>query len=260
MINKKKREASAPRFFLLLLLDERKIVLVFGAVCAGIIGLAGKVRNALVRLADIAQRARAGNAAAGTCHALEQVAVVFSGLGHEQQLAALVKTAALATLTSRSGSMDFIALTTACATPPDTANILASLPDCFKGSASDMGMHSLSIPLAAHMPGTSSKVRTKSTSLRTVLRLASSFLASHGPTKTTLQPGCCFLTKRAVSTMGVIATDIFCLNSGKSFLTMSLQLGQQEVTMNECFAGTSSRKSAASCMKKLHRSNKSNKY
>lgn len=52
-------------------------------------------------------------------HALEQVAVVLSGLGHHQQLAAVGQTVAAATLTSRSGSMSWMALTTACATPPE---------------------------------------------------------------------------------------------------------------------------------------------
>ena len=96
------------------------------------------------------------------------------------------------------------------------------------------------------MPSTSSNVSTKSTSLRTDLRRASSFFASHGPTNTTLLPGYFCLIMRAVSTIGVKATEMFSANWGKSFLTMSLQLGQQDVTMNLCFSGTSSRKSAAS--------------
>ena len=53
------------------------------------------------------------------------------------------------------------------------------------------------------MPSTSSNVSTKSTSLRTVVRRASSFFESHGPTNATLQPGCFRLSMRAVSTMGV---------------------------------------------------------
>ena len=57
---------------------------------------------------------------------------------------------------------------------------------------------------------------------------------------------------RAVSTMGVKATEMFFSNWGKSFLTMSLHDGQQDVTMNLCFSGTSSRKSAASSI--THRS------
>ena len=57
---------------------------------------------------------------------------------------------------------------------------------------------------------------------------------------------------RAVSTIGVKATEMFFSNWGKSFLTMSLHDGQQDVTMNLCFSGTSSRKSAASSI--THRS------
>ena len=110
----------------------------------------------------------------------------------------------------------------------------------------------MSTPFAANIPRTSSKVSTKSTSLRTVRRLASSFFASQGPTNTTLQPGWVFLTNLAVSTIGVIATEMFSAMSGNIFLTMSLHDGQQEVTMKRCFFGTSSRKSAASSM--THRS------
>ena len=53
MLNKQKREAELPVFLLLLLLDEREIIFVFGVVGTGVAGLVGKVRNALVRLADI---------------------------------------------------------------------------------------------------------------------------------------------------------------------------------------------------------------
>lgn len=52
--------------------------------------------------------------------------------------------------------------------------------------------------------------------------------------------------------MGVKATEMFFSNCGKSFLTMSLHDGQQDVTMNLCFSGTSSKKSAASSI--THRS------
>ena len=61
---------------------------------------------------------------------------------------------------------------------------------------------------ASNMPITSSNVSTKSTSLRMVRRLASSFLAAHGPMKTTLQFLCSFFSRRAVSTMGVMAMEI----------------------------------------------------
>ena len=108
------------------------------------------------------------------------------------------------------------------------------------------------MPLAAKMPSASSNVSTKSTSLRTCSRRASSFFESHGPTNTTLQSGWSRLIMRAVSTMGVKATEMFFSNWGKSFLTMSLHDGQQDVTMNLCFSGTSSRKSAASSI--THRS------
>ena len=69
---------------------------------------------------------------------------------------------------------------------------------------------------------------------------------------TTLQSGWSRLIMRAVSTIGVKATEMFFSNWGKSFLTMSLHDGQQDVTMNLCFSGTSSRKSAASSI--THRS------
>ena len=53
------------------------------------------------------------------------------------------------------------------------------------------------------MPDISSNVRTKSTSLRTDRRMASSFFAAHGPTKTTFAFGLCFLIRRAVSDASV---------------------------------------------------------
>ena len=55
---------------------------------------------------------------------------------------------------------------------------------------------------------TSSNVKTKSTSLRTDLRLASNFLAAQGPMKTTLQSGSSFLIIRAVKTIGVNAIEM----------------------------------------------------
>ena len=100
--------------------------------------------------------------------------------------------------------------------------------------------------LACIMPASSSKVRTKSTSLFTLLRMASSFLAEHGPTNTILAPGCCLRMRRAVSVMGVSAIETQPACSGNSFLAMTDQAGQHEVPMNGILAGTSSRKSSAS--------------
>ena len=46
------------------------------------------------------------------------------------------------------------------------------------------------------------------TSLRTLRRIASSFLAAHGPIKTTFAFGLCFLIRRAVNVIGVSAMEI----------------------------------------------------
>ena len=62
--------------------------------------------------------------------------------------------------------------------------------------------------MASKMPCISSKVRTKSTSLRMVRREASSFLAVQGPMNTMRTSGWSFLYSRAVSTMGVMAMEI----------------------------------------------------
>ena len=62
--------------------------------------------------------------------------------------------------------------------------------------------------LASNMPRSSSKVRTKSTSLRTLRRLASSFLAAQGPMKAILQSGFRRFWSRAVSTMGVMVMEM----------------------------------------------------
>ena len=72
MLNKQKREARLPVFLLLLLLDEREIIFVFGVVGTGVAGPVGKVRNALVRLADIVR-------ITGTdlvCQLLERLSIV----------------------------------------------------------------------------------------------------------------------------------------------------------------------------------------
>ena len=102
------------------------------------------------------------------------------------------------------------------------------------------------------MPAISSKVSTKSTSERTDERMASSFFAEHGPTKTILALGCCFLIMRAVSVIGVRAMEMHSALSGNSFFAMDDHAGQHEVPMNGSLSGTSERKSSASCT--LHRS------
>ena len=71
-----------------------------------------------------------------------------------------------------------------------------------------LGIWEKSMPLASNMPRSSSKVSTKSTSLRMVRRLASSFLAAQGPMKAILQPGLRRFMSRAVSTMGVMVMEI----------------------------------------------------
>ena len=102
------------------------------------------------------------------------------------------------------------------------------------------------------MPAISSKVSTKSTSLRTLLRIASSFFAAHGPIKTTRPPGRSFLIRRAVSTIGVSAIEMQLAYSGKRFFAITDHAGQQEVPMNGIFSGTSAMKSSASWV--AHRS------
>ena len=106
--------------------------------------------------------------------------------------------------------------------------------------------------LACIMPAISSNVSTKSTSLLTLLRMASSFLAEHGPTNTILALGCCRRMSLAVSVMGVSAMEMQPACSGNSFLAMTDHAGQQLVPMNGIFSGTSSRKSSASST--VHRS------
>ena len=79
-----------------------------------------------------------------------------------------------------------------------------------------------------------------------LLRLASSFLAAQGPTKTILQSGSFCLISLAVRTIGVNAIEIHLACSGNNFLAIMDQDGQQEVAMKGSFSGTSSRKSFAS--------------
>ena len=97
------------------------------------------------------------------------------------------------------------------------------------------------MPLASKMPCISSKVSTKSTSLRMVRREASSFLAAQGPMNTTRASGICRLISRAVSTMGVRAMEMFSVNWGNSFLAITAQAGQQEVARKSSSSGTFSR-------------------
>ena len=85
-----------------------------------------------------------------------------------------------------------------------------------------------------------------------VRRLASSFLAEHGPTKTILQPLCSFFCKRAVKTIGVSAIEIYGASVGNSFFAITDHDGQQEVAINGCSSGTARIKSLASSM--VHRS------
>ena len=151
---------------------------------------------------------------------------------------------AQAVFTSRSGSMCEIASRTASATPPETAKPRPAAVPSRSGAV--LVISAKLMPFASNMPMTSSNVRTKSTSLRTLVRMASSFFALHGPMNATFSPGCCCLQRRAVSTMGVSAMEMQCACSGKSFFAISAQLGQQDVAMNGCSAGTFFRKSFAS--------------
>ena len=100
--------------------------------------------------------------------------------------------------------------------------------------------------LTAKIPAISSKVSTKSTSLRTLLRMASSFLAAQGPMNTTLALGCSCLMRRAVRVMGVRAMEMQWAWSGWSFLAMTDHAGQQDVPMKGSSSGTSRTKSSAS--------------
>lgn len=83
----------------------------------------------------------------------------------------------------------------------------------------------------------SSKVSTKSTSLRTDFRDASYFLAAQGPTKTTSHPGC-FFVRRAVYTTGINAIEIYGVNSGYNFFAITDYAGQQDVAINGSFSST----------------------
>ena len=82
------------------------------------------------------------------------------------------------------------------------------------------------------IPASSSNVMTKSTSERTVLLDASSFLEAQGPINTTLASGCSFLISLAVATIGVSALEILSMVSGKNFFASIAHEGQQEVRRN----------------------------
>ena len=81
-------------------------------------------------------------------------------------------------------------------TPPETANPRPAAEPSFRSCIGSMV--SKLISFASNIPCSSSKVRTKSTSERISSRIASSFFAAQGPTKTTLQPGYSFFISRAV--------------------------------------------------------------
>ena len=88
------------------------------------------------------------------------------------------------------------------------------------------------MPFAAKIAANSSKVITKSTSLRTEVRDASSFLAAQGPAKTIFPSGCLCLIIRAVATIGVRALDTVSTISGRVLLARTDQAGQQDVRRN----------------------------
>ena len=118
-------------------------------------------------------------------------------------------------------------LPTAAATPQPTAKPRPRPVPSFMLSAGSSWSWEKSTSLASNMPWSSSKVSTKSSSERTDFRLASSFLAEQGPMKQIRALGWSFFTIRAVMTMGVRAMEMHSLNSGKSFLAMTDQAGQQ---------------------------------
>ena len=139
-----------------------------------------------------------------------------------------------------------MAFTTAVATPPETAKPRPSREDASKSllsSASD----SNAMPFASIIPASSSNVRTKSTSDLTERRIASSFLAEHGPTNTIFALGWFLRIRRADKTMGVSAIEMASALSGNSIFAIADQDGQQLVPINGSFSGTSSKKSSASC-------------
>ena len=127
---------------------------------------------------DGLHRARTGYTAARACHAFEQITVVLAGL------------AAISSLRQsrrpRRGDLDLAVrvllvddVDNGLATPPDTAKLRPSDEASLMPCGSSLRF-STSIWRAAKIPAISSNVSTKSTSLRTSERIASSFFAAHG--------------------------------------------------------------------------------
>lgn len=81
---------------------------------------------------------------------------------------------------------------------------------------------------------------TKSTSLRTDSREASSFFAAQGPINTTRACGDFCLMRRAVATIGVSACDTSPISCGNCFFASIAQEGQQDVSRKGSFPGTTS--------------------
>ena len=79
-----------------------------------------------------------------------------------------------------------------------------------------------------------------------LVRIASSFLAAHGPINTTFADSCCFLISLAVRVIGVSAMEMQFAYFGNTFFAITDHAGQQEVAINGIFSGTSSKKSCAS--------------
>ena len=117
------------------------------------------------------------------------------------------------------------------ATPPAMAYPLPAAVAAWVSSGSSSQVDGV-IFLASKRPQSSSKVITKSTSLLTEWRIASSFLEAHGPMKTTLALGCSFFTMRAVATIGVSSWEMLSIIAGKYFFAMTDHDGQQEVRRN----------------------------
>ena len=130
-------------------------------------------------LLDGLHRACTGYTAARACHAFEQITVVLAGLGGHQQLAAVAQTLGV-------GDLD---LAVRVFLVDDVDNGLGyaagyrkvtAVRGCIVDACGSSLRVSTSIWRAAKMPAISSNVSTKSTSLRTSERIASSFFAAHG--------------------------------------------------------------------------------
>lgn len=86
--------------------------------------------------------------------------------------------------------------------------------------------------LASKRPQSSSKVITKSTSLLTEWRIASSFLEAAWSDEDYFGVRVFFFTMRAVATIGVSSWEMLSIMAGKYFFAMTDQDGQQEVRRN----------------------------